>query len=75
MGDNLRALRKGEVDVVQMFEPYVSMALLAGAGDILYAASNRGPTVHTTFLTTRDSIRRNRLAFAAMVGATRRTLN
>ena len=27
MSDNLRALRKGEVDVVQMFEPYVSMAL------------------------------------------------
>ena len=75
MGDNLRALRKGEVDVVQMFEPYVSMALRAGAGDILYAASNRGPTVYTTFLTTRDSIRRNRVAFAAMVRATRRTLN
>ena len=56
MGDNLRALRKGEVDVVQMFEPYVSMAVRAGAGDILYAASNRGPTVYTTFLTTRDSI-------------------
>jgi hypothetical protein len=75
MGDNLRALREGEVDVVQMFEPYVSMALRTGAGDILYAASNRGPTVYTTFLTTPDSIRRNRVAFAAMVRATRRTLN
>src|ERR1700720_1017817 len=53
MGDNLRALRKGEVDVGQMFEPYVSMALRAGAGHIPYAASNRGPTVYTTFLTTR----------------------
>jgi NitT/TauT family transport system substrate-binding protein len=74
MGDNLTALRKGEVDVVQMFEPYVSMALQAGAGDILYAASNRGPTVYTTFLTTRDNISRNRVAFAAMVRATRRTL-
>ena len=75
MDDNLTALRKGEVDVVQMFEPYVSMALRAGAGDILYAASSRGPTVYTTFLATRDSIRRNRTAFAAMVRATRRTLD
>ena len=74
MGDNLEALRKGELDVVQMFEPYVSMALQAGAGDVLYAASQRGPTVYTTFLATRDSIRRNRAAFDAMVRATRRTL-
>src|SRR5262245_58761566 len=39
MADNLASLRRGELDVVQMFEPYVSMALLAGAGEILYAAS------------------------------------
>ena len=46
----------------------------SGAGDILYAASSRGPTVYTTFLASRDSIRRNRAAFDAMVRATRRTL-
>ena len=74
MADNLEALRNGELDVVQMFEPYVSMALQAGAGEILYAASSRGPTVYTTFLASRDSIRRNRAAFDAMVRATRRTL-
>jgi NitT/TauT family transport system substrate-binding protein len=74
MADNLEALRKGELDVAQMFEPYVSMALHAGAGDILYAASARGPTVYTTFLATCDSIGRNRAAFAAMVRATRTTL-
>jgi NitT/TauT family transport system substrate-binding protein len=74
MADNLAALRRGELDVAQMFEPYVSMALQAGAGNILYAASARGPTVYTTFLATRDGIRRNRAAFAAMVRATRRTL-
>jgi NitT/TauT family transport system substrate-binding protein len=72
MADNLAALQRGELDVVQMFEPYVSMALLAGAGDILYAASARGPTVYTTFLATRDSIARNREAFAAMTRATHR---
>jgi NitT/TauT family transport system substrate-binding protein len=75
MSDNLAALRSGELDVVQMFEPYVSMALRTGAGDVLYAASSRGPTVYTTFLASRDSIRRNRAAFDAMVRATRRTLS
>jgi NitT/TauT family transport system substrate-binding protein len=75
MGDNLTALRKGELDVAQMFEPYASMALQAGAGAILYAASSRGPTVYTTFLATHDSIRRNRAAFLAMIRATRRTLD
>jgi NitT/TauT family transport system substrate-binding protein len=74
MADNLEALRKGELDVVQMFEPYVSMALQSGAGNILYAASSRGPTSYTTYLATRDSIRRNRAAFDAMARAIRRTL-
>jgi NitT/TauT family transport system substrate-binding protein len=74
MADNLEALRKGELDVAQMFEPYVSMASQSGAGEILYAANSRGPTVYTTFLASRDSIRRNRAAFDAMVRATRRTL-
>lgn len=74
MADHLDALRQGEVDVAQLFEPYVSLALQAGGGDILYAASSRGPTSYTTFLTTRASILKNRTAFAAMVRATRRTL-
>jgi NitT/TauT family transport system substrate-binding protein len=72
MADNLEALRKGDLDVAQLFEPYVSMALATGAGRILYAASTRGPTVYTTFLATRDGIVRNRTAFAAMVRAVRR---
>src|SRR5262249_62221345 len=74
MADNLEALSVGDLDVVQMFEPYVSLASQMGVGDILYAASARGPTGYTTFLASRDSIRRNRAAFSAMVRATRRTL-
>jgi NitT/TauT family transport system substrate-binding protein len=72
MAENLDALRNGELDVAQMFEPYAAMALRAGIGTILYAASIRGPTVYTTFLATRDSIERNHAAFAAMVRAVRR---
>jgi NitT/TauT family transport system substrate-binding protein len=72
MAENLEALRGGALDVAQVFEPYASMALKSGSGTILYAASTRGPTVYTTFLATRDSIARNRAAFAAMVRAVRR---
>jgi NitT/TauT family transport system substrate-binding protein len=72
MASNLEALRNGELDVAQMFEPYASMALQAGIGEILYAASTRGPTVYTTFLATRGSIVRNRAAFAAIIRAVRR---
>lgn len=74
MAENLTALHEGSLDVVQMFEPYVSMALQTGA-EILYAANARGMTCYTTFLATRDSVRRNRAAFDAMVRATRRTLS
>jgi NitT/TauT family transport system substrate-binding protein len=72
MGDNLDALRRGEIDVAQVFEPYASMAVKSGAGEILYAASARGPTVYTTFLATRAGIEKNRASFAAIVRAVRR---
>jgi NitT/TauT family transport system substrate-binding protein len=71
MAENLEALSNGALDVAQVFEPYASIALKSGIGHILYAASSRGPTVYTTFLATRDSIERNRAAFAAMVRAVR----
>lgn len=74
MDDHLEALRRGELDVVQVFEPYTALALRSSAGNILYAASSRGPTTYTTFLATRDGIAKKRAAFAAMVRATRRTL-
>jgi NitT/TauT family transport system substrate-binding protein len=69
MGDNLAALRRGELDVVQIFEPYVSIALQEGIGEVLYAASSRGETVYTTFIATREGIARHRAAFAGAVRA------
>jgi NitT/TauT family transport system substrate-binding protein len=69
MAENIAALRRGEVDVVQVFEPYVSMALAEGLGEVLYAASARGPTVYTTFIATRDALARHREDFAAMTRA------
>jgi NitT/TauT family transport system substrate-binding protein len=72
MGENLAALRRGEIDVVQTFEPDVSVALREGIGEVLYAASSRGETVYTTFIATSDGIERHRAAFAGMVRAMRR---
>jgi NitT/TauT family transport system substrate-binding protein len=74
MDDHLKALSRGELDVAQLFEPYAALALRSSAGNILYAASSRGPTTYTTFLATRDGIAKKRAAFAAIVRATRRTL-
>jgi len=74
MDEHLKALCRGELDVAQLFEPYVSLALRSAAAAILYAASSRGPTTYTTFLATRDGIVRKHAALAAVVRATRRTL-
>src|SRR5262245_47129016 len=59
MADNLAAVLAGELDVVQLFEPYVSMALQEGAS-VIYAAAARGPAVYTTFITTHQAIERHR---------------
>ena len=69
MAENLAALGRGEIDVAQMFEPFASQAVASGAGQIVHAASSRGPTSYTTFLATRASVARNRAAFAAMTRA------
>jgi NitT/TauT family transport system substrate-binding protein len=70
MPENYRALRDGELDVVQVFEPFVSMAEDDGM-IVLNAASARGPTVYTTFIASRAGIARNRAALTAMTRATR----
>jgi NitT/TauT family transport system substrate-binding protein len=74
MPENLAALRDGVLDVVQLFEPYVTQALRAGFGRILYAASGRGPCVYTSYIASRERIAREPAAFAAMRRATVRIL-
>ena len=71
MPDNLEALARGEIDVAQVFEPFVTLAERKGAR-VLYAASARGYTAYTTFLSTVASIGRNRDAFEAMIRAVER---
>lgn len=73
MTENLEALIEGDLDVAQLFEPYVSMALQDGAS-VLYAAAARGPTVYTTFIATHQAVERHRVAFAGMSRALAGTL-
>ena len=52
MDENASALRSGEVDVIQLFEPHVESLLREGAGHIWYAGAARGRTAYTGFFTT-----------------------
>jgi NitT/TauT family transport system substrate-binding protein len=74
MARNYHALQAGDIDVMQAFEPFISMAEQDGAGDILYAASTRGPTAYTAFIATREACAKYRDEFAAMTRATAKML-
>jgi NitT/TauT family transport system substrate-binding protein len=69
MPENYAALRGGQIDVMQAFEPFASQAEMDRAGDILYAASSRGPTVYTALIATLSKVAAHRDAFAAMTRA------
>ncbi|HEX5508241.1 MAG TPA: ABC transporter substrate-binding protein [Pseudolabrys sp.] len=71
---NYNALQASDLDVMQAFEPFVSMAERDSAGEVLYAASTRGPTAYTAFIATRAACAAYRDEFAAMTRATARML-
>lgn len=54
MADNVAALRRGEFDVVQLFQPFAEELLAAGEGHLWYAAATRGPCSYTSFYTRRN---------------------
>src|SRR5437763_5179345 len=74
MPQQLDALAAGKLDAVQLFEPYASRAVADG-NSILYAASSRGPTCYTSFITSRDSASKRREEFAALTRATQAMLD
>jgi len=74
MPRSYHALQAGDIDVMQAFEPFVSMAEQDGTGDMLYAASTRGPTAYTAFIATREACTKYRDEFAAMTRATAKML-
>lgn len=73
MAENVAALRRGDVDVVQVFEPFAAMLLGDGAGHVWYAQASRGPTSYTTFYARRELLRVRREELHRMVRAIYRT--
>lgn len=73
MPGNCAALRAGEVDLIQVFQPYAAELLLSGAAHVWYAAASRGPTSYTTLNTTRDYARKNPQVLLGMCRAMYRT--
>jgi NitT/TauT family transport system substrate-binding protein len=69
MGRNVEALRAGEVDVIQVFEPFPSMLLADKAAYVWYEAARRGPTSYTTFYTRRGTLTKRRDELTRMVRA------
>ena len=74
MPQQLEALASGNLDAVQLFEPYASRALADGNA-ILYAASSRGPTCYTTFICSRHGAAERSTPFAALTRATQAMLD
>lgn len=73
MTENAAALRAGEVDVIQVFQPYAQMLIDEGAGHLWYAAAERGLCCYTTLNTTRRFIRETPQALSAMARGMFRT--
>jgi len=73
MAQNVEALQRGELDVIQVFEPLVEELVRQGC-HVWYAAADRGPTAYTCFVTHKPRLAARRDEFAAMVRAIRATL-
>jgi NitT/TauT family transport system substrate-binding protein len=73
MARNVEALKAGEVDVIQVFEPFPSLLLSQGAAYVWYEAAHRGPTSYTTFYTRRGTLAVRRDELRRMVRAIHRT--
>lgn len=73
MAQNLDALRAGEVDAVQCFEPFVEQALASGAAHLWHQASGRGRTTYTAYITTGERLQAEPEPLLRLVRAMQRT--
>src|SRR5271168_4774934 len=73
MADNAAALRRGELDVVQLFEPFAEELIAAGEGHLWYAAATRGPTAYTSFYARRSVLAARREELKKLVRGLYRT--
>ncbi len=73
MAENDAALRAGELDVIQIFQPFVEQLVADGAGHIWYAAATRGPVSYTTLSTLKSTLQTKRDKMGRMTRALYRT--
>jgi NitT/TauT family transport system substrate-binding protein len=67
MTENLAALEAGEVDVIQVFEPYADRAVRSGVGHLWHRFATRGDIAYTSFYTTRRFAEEEREVCRALV--------
>jgi NitT/TauT family transport system substrate-binding protein len=73
MAENAAALRRNELDIAQLFQPFVE-ELIEDGYHLLYAAADRGPCSYTVFYARQGVIDAKRDELAGMVRAIHRTL-
>jgi NitT/TauT family transport system substrate-binding protein len=72
MPENVAGLSAGDIDVAQMFEPFVELAVRGGS-HVWLPASARGRTSYTVFATTRERLAADPEPFRRMVRGIYRT--
>ena len=73
MADSAAGLRRGEFDVVQLFQPFAEELIAAAHGHLWYAAATRGPTAYTSFYTPRTTLTPRREELKKLVRGLYRT--
>ena len=49
MAENVAGLRRGDLDAIQVFQPFAEELIASREGHLWYAAADRGPCSYTTF--------------------------
>jgi len=75
MRENIARLNRGEVDVIQLFEPLAQDLIAKGGGHLWYAGALRGLNTYTTLFTLRRNLERFNGELCGMVKAMNAALN
>ena len=73
MAENGTALQAGDLDAIQIFQPFVEQLVADGTGHIWYAAAARGATSYTTLSAVKGTLQSKRDQLARMTRALYRT--
>lgn len=74
MAENVEALARADVDVIQVFEPYADRAVTEHGAHVWHRFATRGDVGFTSFYTTRAFIERDRETCRALVRGIGRSL-